>query len=165
MALEIERKFLLRETDFLRGLTGEYIAQGYLNLDPDATVRVRVIDAAGFITVKGRTVGAVRKEFDYPIPLSDAREMLALCKHGRIEKRRYTIAFADHLWEVDVFEGDNRGLVMAEVELRNEHEKLELPPWIGREVTEDPRFFNSSLASKPYASWKQFAPSAQRPLG
>ena len=72
MALEIERKFLLRETDFLRGLTGEYIAQGYLNLDPDATVRVRVIDAAGFITVKGRTVGAVRKEFDYPIPLSDA---------------------------------------------------------------------------------------------
>ncbi|MGB1221333.1 MAG: CYTH domain-containing protein [Alcanivoracaceae bacterium] len=165
MALEIERKFLLRETGIVKGLTGQFIAQGYLSLDPDATVRVRIIDSAGFLTVKGRNQGAVRKEFEYPIPLADARELLSLCKEGRIEKRRYTIAWADHIWEVDVFDGDNKGLVMAEVELRSENEKLALPPWIGREVTEDPRFFNSSLATKPYSRWKNFAPSPQRPVG
>lgn len=158
MAKEIERKYLLKETEFLRDLKGEHIIQAYLSSDPNATVRLRIVDTIAFITVKGKTTGISRSEYEYRIPLGDAKEMLALCQSGMIEKQRYRIAYADHIWEVDVFAGNNNGLCVAEVELRHEKDEPQLPPWIGQEVSGDPRFYNSSLAQKPFYMWKKFMP-------
>lgn len=153
MAKEIERKFLLRDTRILDNLTGEYVVQAYLSSKPEATVRVRIIDSAAWLTVKGKNQGATRTEYEFRIPLADAREMLALCEPGRIEKRRYRIAHGLHIWEVDVFKGENEGLVVAEVELRNEREAPQIPDWIGEEVTGDPRYYNSALSRRPYSRW------------
>ena len=154
MAKEIERKFLVRPDFRPPGDTGVPYRQGYLGAGSDCTVRVRVAGGRGYLTVKGRTANATRDEYEYGIPVADAEEMLErLCSGGRVEKTRHRIPHGGHTWEVDVFAGENAGLVVAEVELARPDEPVELPPWIGAEVTEDPRYTNAALARKPYARW------------
>lgn len=156
MGTEIERKFLVRDPSVVEGLQGTRIAQGYLAHAPEATVRVRIRDDQAFLTVKGLTHGVRRSEFEYPVPVEDAREMLELCPAGRIEKTRYELPIGAHVWEIDVFHGDNDGLVLAEVELQDESEKPELPPWLGREVSGDARYFNSNLSQTPWSpEWEE----------
>ena len=146
MAVEIERKFLvdanILDAQILTG--GENISQGYLSSEPARTVRVRIKGDKAFITIKSATVGIVRKEFEYEIPIDDAAELLKLCENV-LEKIRYKVNYAGHTWEVDVFGGRLAGLILAEVELSAADEVAELPKWIDKEVSDDPRYFNSNL--------------------
>jgi CYTH domain-containing protein len=153
VAIEIERKFLVQGADWRQGATGVRYVQAYLNRDKARTVRVRIAGAQGFLTIKGESVGATRAEFEYPIPLADAQALLALCEGPVIEKTRYTVAVGSTLWEVDVFAGDNAGLVLAEVELPSEDAEFARPSWLGAEVTHDARYFNSNLSRHPYGTW------------
>lgn len=154
MAVETERKFLV-SGDAWRSL-GEPVpyAQGYLARGDGVTVRIRIAGEKAFFTVKGPVVGISRPEFEYPVPLGDAREMIKLCKDPVIEKTRTRIPHGAHVWEVDEFGGQNRGLIIAEVELSSPDENVTLPPWIDAEVTGDPRYFNSNLAVHPYRDWQ-----------
>lgn len=153
MAQEIERKFLVI-SDAWRGLAqGERFVQGYLSSVPERTVRVRLAGLSCTMTIKGRSVGIARQEFEYPLPLADSEALLALCERPLIEKTRYRIPHAGHLWEVDEFAGVNAGLIIAEVELESEDAKVELPAWVGAEVSHDPRYFNSNLVAKPFTTW------------
>ena len=153
MGLEIERKFLVRN-DSWRTVVGTPFRQGYLNSDLNRVVRVRTMGERAVLTIKGRNVGAVRPEFEYDIPLRDANKMLDnLCERPLIEKTRYLIKFAGYTWEVDEFAGENAGLVVAEIELQAEDEDFEKPDWLGMEVTDDPRYFNSNLVLRPYTTW------------
>ena len=154
MATEIERKFLVQGTQWRNG-TGTKIKQGYLNRDKARTVRVRVRADHAFLTVKGLTQGASRAEFEYEVPLADAEELLKLSDGPIIEKTRYVVVHEGSKWEVDEFEGDNSGLVVAEIELQSQDEQFSRPQWVGREVTDDNRYYNSSLASRPYRDWRQ----------
>lgn len=154
MPSEIERKFLVTGDAWNDGRAGVRIAQGYLSLDPDRTVRVRLAGESAWLTIKGRTVGITRDEFEYAIPAADARGLLEKCLPSVIDKTRHRIEFAGHLWEVDVFHGDNDGLVLAEVELADESVEPELPPWAGAEVSHDPRFFNANLAIRPFRDFR-----------
>ena len=129
------------------------IRQGYLCLDIDRTVRIRIADDRSHVTIKGRTAGITRTEFEYEIPSEDAKQMIQMCTGDLIEKMRYRIFDNGLLWEVDVFEGANEGLVVAEIELADEHQKFRLPDWTGIEVSDDPRYFNSNLVIHPYRSW------------
>jgi len=154
MAKEIERKFLVKGADWQRLAKGTRYRQGYLNSVKERTVRVRTIDDKGYLTVKGMTIGATRSEYEYEIPAADADAMLTdLCEKPLIEKNRYKIAKGSHVWEIDEFFGENRGLVVAEVELAREEEAFEKPAWIGEEVTGDPRYFNSNLIKHPFTKW------------
>lgn len=154
MGDEIERKFLVRGDAWKAEATHSAYRQGFLSTEPERTVRVRLADGRGWLTVKGMSVGARRSEYEYEIPREDAARMLdSLCKRPLIEKVRHTLVVGRHTWEVDVFEGDNEGLVIAEVELRAEDEAFERPAWLGDEVTDDPRYFNSSLVEHPYKDW------------
>ena len=154
MALEIERKYLVRNDAWRRGGNGTRYRQGYLSTDPERNVRVRSGAGRGFITIKGQTVNRARPEYEYPIPVEDADALLdTLCLKPIIEKTRYIIEHAGLRWEVDEFEGENTGLVIAEVELAAADQPVELPDWIGREVTDDPRYYNASLIRHPYATW------------
>lgn len=155
MALEIEHKFLVKNEDWTDSVVSETpIVQGYLLTDRGLTLRVRIKGAQGFLTIKGPSKGATRSEFEYPIPVEDARALLDLeGATGIIAKTRYQVRAGSHLWDLDLFEGDNRGLVMAEVELRAEGERFEHPTWLGKEVTDDPRYFNSYLAEHPFGTW------------
>lgn len=154
MGVEIERKFLVAEASIVDGVAGEAIEQGYLSLDPDRTVRVRVSERRGFLTIKGRTRGVERDEFEYEIPRDDARQLLPLCLGSIVEKRRHRLPAGNGLtWEIDVFEGDNAGLVIAEIELPRAEAEFERPPWLGAEVSSDPRYLNASLAQRPARSW------------
>lgn len=154
MANEIERKFLLKNDTWRGQDKGKRYRQGYLSTAKERTVRVRTAGDKGFLTIKGITVGASRPEYEYEIPLKDANEMLdQLCERPLIEKTRYRISHAGLVWEVDQFEGDNRGLVTAEVELKDEHQSVTLPDWVGEEVTGDPRYFNANLVAKPFTQW------------
>ena len=154
MSDEIERKFLVRGDAWQTGATTSAFRQGFLSTEPERTVRVRVADGRGWLTVKGLSVGARRAEYEYEIPPDDAALMLeTLCKRPLIEKVRHRLVVGEHTWEIDVFEGDNAGLVVAEIELAAEDEEFERPTWLGREVTGDPRYFNSSLVQHPYKSW------------
>jgi CYTH domain-containing protein len=154
MGSEIERKFLVRDDSWRAGASGLELRQGYLSSVKERTVRVRTVGERGWITVKGVTRGIRRQEFEYEIPVADAREMLdALCERPLIEKVRYRITHASHTWEVDEFLGDNQGLVVAEVELADESVEVELPAWAGEEVSGDPRYFNSSLVKSPWPAW------------
>lgn len=153
MATEIERKFLVRDSTFLTALGGQTLRQGYLSHSTQATVRIRIAGDKGFLTIKGQNSGISRAEFEYPIPLDDAEALLALCQSGRIDKTRYRVSVGEHLWEVDVFAGDNAGLIVAEIELRYETETFMRPDWLGAEVSDDPRYFNSQLSQHPYCQW------------
>ena len=152
MALEIERKFLVTPGAWQQA-PGVLYRQGYLNRDKTRTVRVRVAGDVAFLTIKGVSVGATRAEFEYPIPLPDAQALLALCDGPLIEKTRHVLTYEDTTWEVDVFAGDNAGLVVAEVELTAEDQPFARPDWLGEEVTHDARYFNSNLATQPYCLW------------
>ncbi len=154
MGIEIERKFRVRSEGWRAGSSSTAFRQGYLSSVPERTVRVRLAGEDGFLTIKGRGQGASSAEFEYPIPRLDAEAMLsALCEQPIIAKVRHVVEFKGHRWEVDVFEGENAGLVIAEVELEREDEPVELPDWVGEEVTGDPRFQNSSLVAHPYTRW------------
>ncbi|MEW6489765.1 MAG: CYTH domain-containing protein [Thermodesulfobacteriota bacterium] len=154
MGIEIERKFLVRGDGWRAGASGQEIRQGYLSCDPDRTVRVRLSGHQGLLTVKGRPRGLVRTEFEYPIPGPDAQALLDhLCLRPLIEKTRYRVTHVDHLWEVDEFWGENRGLVLAEVELADPAEAVDLPEWAGEEVSHDPRYANANLARNPFLRW------------
>nr|WP_315430663.1 CYTH domain-containing protein [uncultured Albidiferax sp.] len=152
MGIEIERKFLVTGPDWRQGV-GTFFSQGYLNRDKQRTVRVRIAGAQGFLTIKGANQGATRAEFEYEIPLSDAEQLLALCDGPIIQKVRRVLVHAGFTWEVDEFEGLNAGLVVAEIELTSEDEVFERPLWLGREVTDDARYFNSNLATTPFSAW------------
>jgi len=159
MAIEIERKFLVVGDDWRQAPAVPY-AQGYLNRDKQRTVRVRVVEASAWLTIKGANSGATRAEFEYAIPVADALQMLALCDGPLVRKLRRVIVHAGATWEVDEFQGDNAGLVVAEIELASEDEAFEPPPWLGAEVTHDARYFNSSLAAAPYSTWPESRPHA-----
>lgn len=152
MGIEIERKFLV-VGDGWKTVPGVLYRQGYLNRDKARTVRVRIAGQLAFLTVKGVSVGATRAEFEYPIPMADAQALLALCDGPLIEKTRYVLQHGGTTWEVDVFAGDNAPLVVAEVELESEDQGFDRPDWLGEEVTHDARYFNSSLASRPFNTW------------
>lgn len=152
MGVEIERKFLV-VGEAWKAAPGRLLCQGYLSRDPARTVRVRIDGEQAFLTIKGRSLGASRAEFEYSIPLADGTSLLGLCDGPRVEKLRRVIHHAGMAWEVDEFLGDNAGLVVAEIELSSEDQAFEPPAWLGAEVTHDPRYFNSALAAKPYASW------------
>ncbi|MFG1392960.1 CYTH domain-containing protein [Xanthobacter agilis] len=150
MAVEVERKFLVASEAWREGAVACPIRQGYLCLGDETTVRIRIAGAAAFITVKSKTEGISRAEYEYEIPLADGEAMLRdLCARPLIEKTRYSLTHAGKLWTVDVFGADNAGLVVAEVELDHPDEVVELPSWAGEEVTADPRYRNSSLVSAP----------------
>lgn len=154
---EIERKFLVRGEDFKQQAeSSSYIKQGYILSGGGRTVRVRIRDAKGFLTIKGpsRNGGLSRYEFEKEITLDEAEHLMALCEPGVVEKRRYIVPFRDHVFEVDEFFGDNDGLVFAEVELNDENESFEKPEFIGTEVTDDRRFYNSHLRRFPYLLWR-----------
>jgi CYTH domain-containing protein len=153
VASEIERKFLVADGSWNDGSRGVRIAQGYLSLDPERTVRVRLAGEKAWITVKGLSRGITRAEFEYPIPADDARDLLELCLPSVIDKTRHRIDFGGHAWEVDVFHGANDGLVLAEVELDDASMCPELPPWVGEEVSSDARFYNASLAIRPFSGF------------
>ena len=156
MAVEIERKFLVADISAgaaWRQVPGVVYCQGYLNRDKERTVRVRIAGIAAYLTIKGASVGATRAEFEYAIPLLDAEALLLLCEGPLIEKTRYVLQHAGTTWEVDVFAGDNAGLVVAEVELRSETQAFEKPDWLGLEVTHEARYFNSNLATHPFSRW------------
>lgn len=162
MGQEIERKFLVT-SDAWRAL-GEvvFMRQGYIVAEPLRTVRVRVAGDRGWLTVKGISIGASRLEFEYPIPVKDAVDMLdGFCDQPLMEKRRTRIPIGEVTWEVDEFLGDNAGLVVAEVELKHADQQITLPAWIGAEVTGDPRYYNSHLLAHPFNRWSR----DEEPLG
>jgi len=153
--LEIERKFLVKNNAWQKGAKGIDYQQGYLSTYPSRTVRVRVEGKAGKITIKGKKKGIAGDEFEYDIPVDDAKYLLKnLCKQPTIQKIRYKIPFKGLVWEVDVFYGQNKGLVIAEVELESTDQKYNMPKWIGKEVTKDRRFRNANLVTHPYLKWK-----------
>jgi CYTH domain-containing protein len=151
--IEIERKFLVSRTDW-RQDNGINYSQGYLNLDKERTVRVRVTEKQAFLSVKGITKGMSRMEFEYEIPAGDAEQLLKLCEGSVIQKIRYTVIRKGLKWEIDEFLGDNKGLVIAEVELSSEDQIFDKPEWLGMEVTTDQRYINSNLAANPYNTWR-----------
>jgi adenylate cyclase len=155
MAREIERKFLLRNEDW-RGLApGIPYVQGYLAGGEKCSVRVRIAENTATLNIKSATTGAARSEFEYEIPLHDARHMLdTLARKPLIEKTRYTVEHKGFYWEIDEFHGKNQGLVMAEIELAHAEQAFEKPAWIGEEVTDDPRYYNANLARVPYNEWR-----------
>ena len=154
MSIEIERKFLIDTSKLPKLNNGYKIKQGYIKTIDHTTVRIRIRDKDAFLTIKGKSEGATRLEFEYPIPLNDANEMLKnLCNTSVIDKTRYLVKHEGHIWEVDVFEGNNRGLVVAEIELISEDETFTLPIWVTKEVTDDIRYFNSNLIEHPYSDW------------
>ena len=155
MGVEIERKFLVVGDAWRTLGESTLLRQGYLSVDATRTVRVRIDGEHAFLTIKGKSVGASRGEWEYPIPVLDAAELLdGLCQQPLVEKVRHRIASGPHTWEVDEFLGANAGLVVAEIELGSEDETFEKPDWLGREVTGDTRYFNSQLISHPYSQWK-----------
>ncbi len=154
MAKEIERKFLVTGEDWRALAEGIPYRQGYLSSAKECTVRVRTVGPRAFLTVKGMTVGATRAEYEYEIPPADCNAMLeTLAQKPIIEKTRYRIPHDGHVWEVDEFFGENRGLIVAEIELRSEEEAFARPAWIGSEVTGDPRYYNANLIANPFTRW------------
>lgn len=155
MATEIERKYLVKAQLWCPVAAGVNYRQGYLSSVAERVVRVRIAGGQGFLTIKGPTSGICRLEFEYPIPLSDAAVMLdELCERPLIEKTRYRENFGGRTWEIDIFHGDNDGLVVAEIEIPRVDERIQLPPWVGEEVSTDPRYFNSNLIAYPYRTWR-----------
>ncbi|MDB4346638.1 CYTH domain-containing protein [bacterium] len=154
MAKEIERKFLVAHQAWRESVNTIHVyRQGYLSYDSERTVRVRATEVTGYLTIKGITEGLTRDEFEYEIPLADALALLQLCERPAIEKKRYIVPNGAHVWEVDVFEGVNEGLVVAEIELGSEDEAFEKPSWLGNEVSGDRKYSNSALSLHPFKDW------------
>lgn len=161
MPIEIERKFLLASDAWRESVHAVIdMAQGYLNDAAsvaqgaqNASVRVRIEAEQAHLNIKSRELGARRQEFDYPIPLQDARALIGLCVGGIVEKRRHLLRHGAHLWEIDEFRGENAGLVVAEIELADENEDFMRPAWLGREVTHLARYYNLAIAARPYSQW------------
>lgn len=151
---EIERKFLIKNLEWKTNAEGTLYRQGYLSSVKERTVRVRIAGESAFLTIKGVTVGVSRSEFEYEIPVRDAERMLdELCERPIIEKKRYKLEHDGFTWEIDEFLGENAGLLVAEVELTSEDQRPALPSWLGAEVSDDPRYYNSSLIKHPYSAW------------
>lgn len=151
MGVEIERKFLVRDDAWRSDVTAtKTLRQGYLSLDPEAVVRVRTDGHQGWLTIKGRSTGISRAEFEYPVPSADADALLALCGGRVVEKVRHLVPHGAHTWEVDVFSGANTGLIVAEIELSSDTEPFDRPGWLGEEVSGDRRYDNASLAVQPW---------------
>lgn len=154
MAKEIERKYLVKLEAWTPRDPGKYYKQGYLNSQKERVVRVRIAGDKGQLTIKGITTGVTRAEFEYAIPTEEAGLMLDnLCEKPLIEKHRHKETHGGKVWEIDVFHGENEGLVVAEIELKSENEAFERPAWVGEEVSSDPRYFNSNLLKNPYKNW------------
>lgn len=154
--IEIERKFLVTSDNFKsQAFAEKRISQGYLNADPVRTVRVRIANDKGFLTIKGKgnETGLSRFEWEKEIPVEEARALLALSEKGAIDKTRFEVKVGQHIYEVDEFYGDNQGLVVAEIELSSETETFEKPEWLGEEVTNDERYYNAYLSKNPFKSW------------
>lgn len=154
--IEIERKFLVTSTEFIKeAFQKSRIVQGYLNSNPERTVRVRVKGDKGYLTIKGigNASGLSRFEWEKEIPLKDAEQLLQLCEHGVIDKIRYNVKIGNHVYEIDVFSGANEGLIIAEIELSNENESFEKPNWLGMEVTNDNRYYNAYISNNPFKNW------------
>ena len=155
MSKEIERKFLVKGNAWRTLAQGVLYRQGYLSSAKERTVRVRTAGEKGFLTVKGITNGVTRSEFEYEIPFADADEMLSgLAEKPLIEKRRFKIPAGSLVWEIDEFLGENAGLIVAEIELPDEDAPFGRPDWLGREVSNDPRYFNSNLVRHPFSQWQ-----------
>jgi adenylate cyclase len=156
MAQEIERKFLVIGKNWRGQNRGIFYRQGYLTRERNCSIRVRAGGGKGYLTVKGETHGAVRDEFEYEIPVEDANELLGkYCQRPLIEKWRYEIEIGELTWEVDEFESENTGLILAEVELTFKDQEIELPDWIGEEVTGDARYYNVNLVENPFSKWNK----------
>jgi adenylate cyclase len=154
VGVEIERKFLLTGDGWRTLGQPVLLRQGYLSSQRERVVRVRIEDGQAMLTIKGQSIGASRGEWEYPIPLADAAELLDnLCEKPLIEKYRTRVPVGGHVWEIDEFLGANQGLLVAEIELSSEGEAFEIPDWVGAEVTDDARYFNSSLIRSPFTSW------------
>ncbi|MES2411532.1 MAG: CYTH domain-containing protein [Bacteroidota bacterium] len=154
--VEIERKFLVLSNDFLQeAFVKKRIVQAYLNSDPERTVRIRIKDGKGFLTIKGKgnSTGATRLEWETEISLPEAEKLLMICESGTIDKNRYEVKVGKHIYEVDIFTRENEGLIIAEIELQSEDESFEKPSWLGEEVTNDERFYNAYLSKRPFKSW------------
>lgn len=157
MTVEIERKFLVNSNDFKKEASKSYsIKQGFLNSHEERTVRVRLKNDKGYLTIKGKSSedGLVRFEWETEITKQEAEQLLALCEDGIIDKIRYEVNFGNHTFEIDEFFGENDGLVIAEVELQSKNEDFNKPDWLGKEVTGDIRYYNSQLSKQPYKNWK-----------
>ena len=166
MAIEIERKFLLRSDDWRPLVTGRVrLRQAYLAQDGGLSTRIRIVDtSSATLTIKSRKAGLRRLEYEFPIPLGDAEALLALRQGASVEKVRHHVPWHGLLWEIDVFEGDNTGLVIAEIELGHERQQFEMPGWIGAEITGQERYYNSRLARQPFRGWAaEPGMDAQRP--
>ena len=154
MAKEIERKFLIDISGVESIGSGSRIKQGYISTTDNTAVRIRVSGAAAYLTLKGENQGATRSEFEYEIPIEDANEIIKeLCSGPVIDKTRYLVEYGSHTWEIDVFHGDNDGLIVAEVELESETEEVDLPKWVINEVTGEVKYYNSSLLDNPFNKW------------
>lgn len=154
MAQEIERKFLVKSDDWRREVKPLHTSQGYLCSAEQSTVRVRIMGEKAYLTVKGKNKGLSRSEYEYEIPVDDAHEMLTtLCQQPYIEKNRYHVEYAGMTWEVDEFLKENQGLVVAEVELESEEQRVELPPWVAEDVSHDPKYLNVNLMKYPFSRW------------
>ncbi|MBK7541538.1 MAG: CYTH domain-containing protein [Candidatus Competibacteraceae bacterium] len=155
MGIEIERKFLIRNDGWRQQVErSARMRQGYLTSDARCSVRVRLADGQGFLNIKSGTLGIQRSEYEYPIPATEAEEILdALCEKPLLEKTRHFVRHGQHLWEIDEFAGDNAGLIVAEVELRRPDEPFARPDWLGEDVSHDIRYYNSQLARRPYTTW------------
>lgn len=163
MATEIERKFLLSSCDWRQSVDHSvFMSQGYLQrisatkqgMDTLSSIRVRISGEKAFLNIKSATIGIVRTEYEYPIPMTDAREMLqALCVGATVEKTRHYVTVDRHVWEIDEFAGDNAGLIVAEIELSQQNEDFVRPSWLGEEVSADPRYYNVCLSQQPYNTW------------
>ena len=154
MAIEIERKFLVDVSKLPMLENGIIIKQGYLPTSNNTVVRVRIKNDTAYLTIKGENDGMSRLEFEYEIPLKDANEMInILCKKPILSKIRYEIKYHNHIWELDIFKDENKGLIVAEVELQNENEDIQFPVWVKEEVTNQNKYYNSNLIERPFKSW------------
>ena len=155
MGIEIERKFLVINDNWRSLAQGKVYRQGYISTNNKmTTVRVRIIGEQAYLTIKSKTEGISRQEFEYPIPFEDGKIMLDnLCDRPLIEKTRYQINHDSLIWEIDEFQGENQGLIIAEVELENESQIINLPDWVGKEVSDDPKYYNVNLTKSPYQTW------------
>lgn len=154
--IEIERKFLVTSNDFINeAFSKKRIVQAYLSSNPERSVRIRIKDNQGFLTIKGKSCsnGTSRLEWEKEIEVQEAEKLLTICEKGMIDKIRYEIQVGEHVFEVDIFSGENEGLIIAEIELEHENESFEKPMWLGKEVTNDNRYYNVYLTQKPFKTW------------